>query len=79
MRLTKSKLIAFACTLVLMLGAAPAGWAQDGKKYGFVNISQVIAESEQGKAEAKELESLGAEKEQELNARKQELEELAQQ
>lgn len=69
-----------ACVLALVLGLAPlAGSAQDGRKYGFVNIARVITQSDQGQAESAELESLGAEMEQELNARRQELESLARQ
>lgn len=69
-----------ACVLAFVLGLAPpAGSAQDGGKYGFVNIAQVITESDQGQAESAELENLGAEMEQELNARRQELESLVRQ
>jgi len=72
--------VAAGCLVALLLGLAPlAGSAQDGGKYGFVNISQVITQSDEGMAEAAELESLGAEKEEELNARRQELEELVKQ
>lgn len=70
--------MALALSLGTVLGALPGPvQAQEGNgKYGFVNISQVITQSDEGLAEAEELESLGAEKQQELAARKQELEEL---
>jgi Skp family chaperone for outer membrane proteins len=65
---------------LLALGSAPlTGIAQDGEKYGFVNISLVITQSEEGQAEAKELESLGAAKERALLERQQELQALAKQ
>lgn len=66
----------FVCTLALAL-TAPSAQAQDGEKFGFVNISQVITQSDEGLAEAEELESLGSEKQQELNARREKLEEMA--
>lgn len=63
----------------LALGAVPlTASAQDGGKYGFVNISEVITQSDEGQAEAAELESFGAEKERELNTRREELEKLVQ-
>lgn len=65
------------CSIVLAAALAPPVQAQDGEKYGFVNISQVISQTDEGLAEAKELETLGAAKQQELNARRQKLEELA--
>lgn len=71
------KRLALACVLMLGLAELPAAQAQDGGKFGFVNIARVIAQSDEGQAEAKELESLGSEKQQELNARRQELEEMA--
>lgn len=62
----------------MALGAVPgAAPAQEGEKYGFVNISQVITQSNEGLVEAKELESLGSAKQREFSARRQELEELA--
>lgn len=66
---------------VLFLSAAPLpARAQDGgDKYGFVNISQVITQSEEGLAEAAELESMGEEKQKDLNERKQQLEEMTDQ
>jgi len=71
---------AAAAFLALALTLAPAtADAQDGRKYGFVSISKVITESEEGRTEAGELESLGAEKEQELNARREELQDLIEQ
>lgn len=76
----ESRYIAFVFALVLVLGAVPAsGWAQDGKKYGFVNVTEVITQSDEGQAEARELQSIGEQKQQELNARKQELDELTRQ
>jgi len=65
------------CSIALAAILASPVRAQDGEKYGFVNISQVITQTDEGLAEAKELETLGAAKQQELNARRQELEELA--
>lgn len=63
----------------LALGAVPlTASAQGGEKYGFVNISQVITQSDEGQAEAAELESFGAEKQRELNTRREELEKLVQ-
>jgi len=44
----------------------------------FERTNQVIAQSDEGRAEAAKLESLGAEKEQALNAHRQELEDLVQ-
>lgn len=80
MRTFNINLLITACGLALVLGLAPlAGSAQDGKKYGFVNIAQVITQSDQGQAESAELESLGTEMEQELTARRQELDALARQ
>lgn len=64
---------AFALALVSM---PLSGWAQDEGKYGFVNITEVITQSDEGQAEATELESLGTEKQQELDARQQELQGL---
>lgn len=73
-RLTTTGVIAIA------LSAAPlAGSAEDEDKYGFVNISQVITQSDEGQVEAAELESLGAGMEQELAERRQEIEELIRQ
>jgi outer membrane protein len=67
-----------ACALALVLGlTAQPSFAQDGGKYGFVNIGEVITQSDEGQAQAAELESIGAGMEQELAARRQELEELA--
>lgn len=77
MRTLNSRPLIAACVLALATGLTPAaGSAQDGEKYGFVNISQVITQSDEGQAEAAELESLGAAKEKELNARRAELQEL---
>lgn len=71
---------AAACVLALITAFAPfAVLAQEAGKYGFVNISKVITQSEEGRAEATELESLGAQKERELNARRQELQDLVKQ
>ncbi|HSH42185.1 MAG TPA: OmpH family outer membrane protein [Arenicellales bacterium] len=64
--------------VVLSVFTAVEAFAQENPNYAFVNISQVIAQSEEGRAEAAKLESLGAEKEQELNERRQQLEELVQ-
>ncbi|MBS1270119.1 MAG: hypothetical protein MAG794_01073 [Gammaproteobacteria bacterium] len=76
----KSTQLSAICALAFAISAIPlVATAQNGEKYGFVNISQVITQSDEGQTEAKELESLGAEKEQRLNARRQKLEELAEQ
>lgn len=73
-----AKRLAGGCALMLALALAPlSGTAQDDEKLGFVNIAKVIAESDEGQAEAQELQSLGSGKEQELNARREELERMA--
>jgi outer membrane protein len=73
--------LALVLATILILAAAPfpARAQDDGDKYGFVNISQVITQSDEGLAEAAELESLSNKKQKELNERKQKLEEMADQ
>lgn len=69
----RPSLPALVCAVLLALGiglAPLAGSAQDTRKFGFVNISRIIAQSEDGQAEAAELDSLGAELEQELGERR---------
>lgn len=78
MRTSKPGTLIVACMMALALAPAPVA-AQDGEKFAFVNISRVITQSDQGQAESAELESLGTEMEQELNARRRELEELIRQ
>lgn len=80
MRLLKPISRITACCTALVLATAPHdGLAQDGAKFGFVNISQVITQSDEGRAEAAELEAVGAGMEEELTERRRELEALVQQ
>lgn len=81
MRTLRKSLIGPVClpAIVLVLGLAwpPfAASAQSTHKYGFVNISQVITQSDDGKVQARELEAMGAQKQKELNAKKKELDDL---
>jgi len=77
--LDTNKLLALCVLAVAALSPPVAAVAQDGGKYGFVNITRVISETDEGRAQAQALEDLGAEKESELNARREELQELARQ
>lgn len=80
MRRLKPNPLITACFTALVLATTPRdGLAQDGAKYGFVNISQVITQSDEGRAEAAELEAIGAGMEEELTERRRELEALVQQ
>ncbi|MDZ7843131.1 MAG: OmpH family outer membrane protein [Gammaproteobacteria bacterium] len=80
MRIPKPGSLISACCTALVLATAPQdGLAQDGAKFGFVNISQVITQSDEGRAEAAELEAVGAGMEEELTERRRELEALVQQ
>lgn len=72
--------MAAAGIAAILLTAAPlAGSAQEEAKYGVVDISRVITQSDEGQAEAAELEAFGAGKERELTARRREIEELIRQ
>lgn len=74
----RSSLILPSCLLALAVSLLPlSAAAQKGHKYGFVNISQVITQSDEGKAEAEDLKAMGSKKEGELNARRQELQTLS--
>lgn len=80
MRKLKLKPLVAAGVMAMGLTTTPlTSSAQNEGKYGFVNISQVITQSEEGQVEAAELESLGAGMEQELTARRQEIEDLIRQ
>lgn len=79
MHILKPHSLITACCTALVLATAPYdGLAQDGAKFGFVNISQVITQSDEGRVEAAELEAVGAGMEEELTERRRELEELVQ-
>lgn len=80
----KSKTLAAAGVLAFILGTVPlysAAQEVDNStgKYGFVNISKVIAQSDEGQAQAQELKSMATEMEDKLNARRAELDKLVSQ
>jgi len=78
MRRTENTNFRARLALLLALALAPLGaGAENGNKLGFVNMAKVITQSDEGQAEAQELETLGAGKEQELNSKRQELERMA--
>lgn len=80
MRSNRFRSSGFVLALALVLAALPrVGLAQEEPKYGFVNISQVITQSDEGVAQAEDLQSMGAERERELNERRQEIAGLARQ
>jgi len=80
MQILRKNLMVAACLLAFAVGMLPlSASAENVHKYGFVNISQVITQSDEGKAEAEQLKSLGATKEKELNAKKDELKKLSDQ
>lgn len=80
MRILRTSLLGPACLLAFVLAALPLTASADKThKYGFVNISQVITQSDEGQAEAAELKSMGTKKEKELNKKKEELQKLSDQ
>lgn len=77
MRTYKTSLISIACLLAVAIVSFPlSAAAQGAHKYGFVNISKVITQSDEGQVQAKELEAMGAQKQKELNRKKKALDDL---
>ena len=78
MRILRTNLTGPACLLAFAVAMLPlSASAENAHKYGFVNISQVITQSDEGKAEAEQLKSMGTEKEKALNSKKEELQKLS--
>lgn len=80
MQIPRTSLTRAACLLAFAIAVLPlSASADDTHKYGFVNISQVITQSDEGKAEADQLKSMGSKREKELNAKRDELQKLSDQ
>ena len=78
MRTHKTNPIGIACLLALAIVSLPlSAAAQGAQKYGFVNISKVITQSDEGQVQAKDLEAMGAQKQKQLNAKKKALDDLS--